>query len=151
MGASGAIFGVELAYARYWPRDKVFIGRAPDRGAWLVVGSIVLSLFGLGGAQPGIAHWAHLGGLAGAAIYLYIIEHARGAHGEIRAGTRAGASAARAARRRHAPLVHDPRGELHEINRQEVDRLLDKISLKGIDSLTPSERAALDRFSKQKS
>ena len=44
-----------------------------------------------------------------------------------------------------------PRGELHEINRHEVDRLLDKISLKGINSLTPSERAALDRFSKQKS
>jgi hypothetical protein len=44
-----------------------------------------------------------------------------------------------------------PRSELHEINRQEVDRLLDKISLKGIDSLTPAERAALDRFSKQKS
>jgi hypothetical protein len=44
-----------------------------------------------------------------------------------------------------------PRSELHEINRQEVDRLLDKISLKGIDSLTPAERAALDRFIKQKS
>ena len=44
-----------------------------------------------------------------------------------------------------------PRNELHEINRQEVDRLLDKISMKGIASLTPAERAALDRFSKQQS
>ncbi len=152
IGASGAIFGVELAYARYWPRDKVFIwGVLPIEVRWLVIGSIVLTLFGLGGAQPGIAHWAHLGGLVGAAIYLYIIEHARGStvkSAPVRAQVRQAPAPRGDDMRRWSTI---PRGELHEINRQEVDRLLDKISLKGIDSLTPSERAALDRFSKQKS
>ena len=155
IGASGAIFGVELAYARFWPRDKVFIwGVLPIEVRWLVLASIVMSLFGLGGFEPGIAHWAHLGGLLGAAIYLYVIEHTGGSRARpmnpapVRAQVRQPPPPRGDDMRRWSTI---PRNELHEINRQEVDRLLDKISLKGIGSLTPSERAALDRFSKQKS
>jgi hypothetical protein len=116
---------------------------------------VVLSLFGLGGFEPGIAHLAHLGGLLGAGIYLFVLEHTGG-----RSRARPARSApVRAQVKQPPPPRGDdmrrwstiPRSELHEINRQEVDRLLDKISLKGIDSLTPAERAALDRFSKQKS
>ncbi len=39
------------------------------------------------------------------------------------------------------------RDDLHEVNRAELDRLLDKIREKGIGSLTADERAWLDRFS----
>jgi membrane associated rhomboid family serine protease len=150
IGASGAIFGVELAYASYWPRDKILIyGVLPIEARWLIVIMTLMSIFGIGGA--GIAHLAHLGGFIGAAIYLYIIEHSRSR--AVRS------SGVRPQVKQPAPPRGDdmkrwstiPRGELHEINRTEVDRLLDKISLKGIDSLTPAERAALDRFSKQKS
>ena len=150
IGASGAIFGVELAYARYWPRDKILIyGVIPIEARWLIVIMTLMSIFGIGGA--GIAHLAHLGGFLGAAIYLYIIEHTR--------SRTVKSSGVRAQVKQPAPPRGDdmkrwstiPRSELHEINRTEVDRLLDKISLKGIDSLTPAERAALDRFSKQKS
>ena len=149
LGASGAVFGVELAYARFWPRDKVFIwGVLPIEVRWLVVATVVMSLFGLGGFEPGVAHLAHLGGFVGAAIFLFAIERRR----------KVTTSAFRAEPRTSAPRSDDmrrwatiPRNELHEINRQEVDRLLDKISMKGIASLTPAERAALDRFSKQQS
>ena len=152
LGASGAVFGVELAYARFWPLDRVYIyGVLPIQMRWLVVITVVMSIFGLGGFEPGVAHLAHLGGLVGAAIFLYVIAHTR--------ARPAKSSAVRAqVVQPSAPRGDDmkrwatiPRGELHEINRHEVDRLLDKISLKGINSLTPSERAALDRFSKQKS
>jgi membrane associated rhomboid family serine protease len=155
LGASGAVFGVELAYARYWPRDKIYIyGVLPVEARWLVVIMTVVSLFGAGGfGGAGIAHFAHLGGFLGAAVYLYVIEHRR-----TRARPAKSAPVRSQVRQPPAPRGDDmrrwstiPRGELHEINRQEVDRLLDKISLKGIDSLTPAERAALDRFSKQKS
>ncbi len=150
IGASGAIFGVELAYARYWPRDKIYIyGVLPIEARWLVAIMTAMSIFGIGGA--GIAHLAHLGGFLGAAIYLYIIEHTRpriATSGAVRAQVKQPAAPRGDDMRRWSTI---PRSELHEINRQEVDRLLDKISLKGIDSLTPAERAALDRFSKQKS
>lgn len=150
IGASGAIFGVELAYARYWPRDKIYIyGVLPIEARWLVVIMTGMSIFGIGGA--GIAHLAHLGGFLGAAIYLYVIEHRRARtvkSGPVRAEVRQAPAPRGDDMKRWATI---PRSELHEINRHEVDRLLDKISLKGIDSLTPAERAALDRFSKQKS
>jgi membrane associated rhomboid family serine protease len=156
LGASGAVLGVELAYARFWPLDRVFIwGVLPIQVRWLVVLTIIMSLFGLGGFEPGVAHLAHLGGLIGAAVYLYILEHSRrrgraitGKSAPVRAQVKQPAPPRGDDMRRWSTI---PRSELHEINRQEVDRLLDKISLKGIDSLTPAERAALDRFSKQKS
>jgi membrane associated rhomboid family serine protease len=157
IGASGAVFGVELAYARYWPRDKIYIwGVLPIEARWLVVILTVMTIFGLNGiGGGGIAHLAHLGGFIGAAVYLYLIEHTRS---RTRARPAKSAPVRSQVRQPPAPRGDDmrrwstiPRSELHEINRQEVDRLLDKISLKGIDSLTPAERAALDRFSKQKS
>jgi membrane associated rhomboid family serine protease len=155
IGASGAVFGIELAYARYWPRDKLLVyGVLPVEARWLVVAMVVLSLFGargVGGA--GIAHFAHLGGFLGAAIFLYVMERTSGRVRTVKSGI-----VRSEIRQPPAPRSDDmkrwatiPRSELHEINRHEVDRLLDKISLKGINSLTPSERAALDRFSKQKS
>ena len=152
IGASGAVFGVELAYARYWPRDKIYIyGVLPIEARWLIIIMTVISIFGIGGA--GIAHLAHLGGFLGAAVFLYAIEHQRSRPrpaktGAVRAQVRQPPAPRGDDMRRWSTI---PRSELHEINRQEVDRLLDKISLKGIDSLTPAERAALDRFSKQKS
>lgn len=150
IGASGAVYGVELAYARYWPRDKIYVyGVLPIEARWLVVIMTVISFFGIGGS--GIAHLAHLGGFLGAAVFLYVIEHTRSrpaASAPVRSQVKQPPAPRGDDMRRWSTI---PRGELHEINRQEVDRLLDKISLKGIDSLTPAERAALDRFSKQKS
>ena len=153
VGASGAIFGVLLAYARYWPRDKLFIyGVLPVEARWLVLAYVLMALLGARGiGSAGVANFAHLGGFLGAAIYLYIIEHARKRMVKstgVRPQVKQPAPPRGDDMKRWATI---PRGELHEINRSEVDRLLDKISLKGIDSLTPAERAALDRFSKQKS
>ncbi|HEY2897130.1 MAG TPA: rhomboid family intramembrane serine protease, partial [Gemmatimonadaceae bacterium] len=125
IGASGAVLGVELAYARFWPLDRVFIyGVIPIQVRWVVVLTVVLSLFGLGGFEPGIAHLAHLGGLLGAAVYLFVLERTRG-----RARARPARSApVRAQVKQPPPPRGDdmrrwstiPRSELHEINRQEV-------------------------------
>jgi hypothetical protein len=35
---------------------------------------------------------------------------------------------------------------VHEVNRDEVNRILDKISAKGLNSLTPQERLFLSNF-----
>src|ERR1700722_14433996 len=60
IGASAAIMGVMMAFAMYWPRDKVFIWGVLPVEAWLLVGVyVVLDLVGFG---AGIAHFAHLGG-----------------------------------------------------------------------------------------
>lgn len=75
LGASGAIFGLLLAYGMLYPHERVVLLFPPiPMPAWLLVsGYIVLELvLGVTGTQAGVAHFAHLGGaLAGFIMILY--------------------------------------------------------------------------------
>jgi membrane associated rhomboid family serine protease len=75
LGASGGIYGLLLGFAWYFPREKFFLLIPPvPLQAWAlatIYGGIELFL-GITGKQPGVAHFAHLGGmLGGAASILY--------------------------------------------------------------------------------
>ena len=73
IGASGGVFGLLLAYAVTFPRRKVIPLFPPiPMPAWLfAVLYAALELYlGLSGSLPGIAHFAHLGGLLGAGAVL---------------------------------------------------------------------------------
>jgi membrane associated rhomboid family serine protease len=70
IGASGGVFGVLLAFAWYFPRARILVLPVPvPLPAWLVVSvySLVELFAGVRGWQPDVAHFAHLGGLAGGA------------------------------------------------------------------------------------
>jgi membrane associated rhomboid family serine protease len=71
IGASGGVFGVLLAFAWYFPRERLFIIPIPiPIPAWLFVslyGGLEL-LLGVTGRQQGVAHFAHLGGMLGGAL-----------------------------------------------------------------------------------
>jgi membrane associated rhomboid family serine protease len=74
IGASGGIFGLLLAFAIFFPRQKLLIYFAIPMPAWLFVTLYgVLELYlGVTGRQGDVAHFAHLGGmLGGAAVILY--------------------------------------------------------------------------------
>jgi len=71
IGASGAIYGLLLAFALYFPTRPFlifFIFPVQARYLVMILGGISL-LFALGGAG-GVAHTAHLGGLATGYLYL---------------------------------------------------------------------------------
>jgi len=144
VGASGAIFGVMLAYARFWPRDRIYIwGVLPIEARWLVIGYTVLSLWwGFGGGASGTAHFAHLGGFVGGFLCLLYMQRHQGAKRFRKQATEAPPA--------KDALVGDwrkvDRTRIHAINREEVDRILDKISKSGIASLTPQERLFLSNF-----
>jgi membrane associated rhomboid family serine protease len=73
VGASGAIFGVLLAFAKFFPRRTVIllIPPIPLPARVFVVLFAALELFlGVTGTEEGVAHFAHLGGLIGALILL---------------------------------------------------------------------------------
>jgi membrane associated rhomboid family serine protease len=67
VGASGAVFGLLLAYAMAWPNRKLMLLFPPiPMPAWLFVtlyGAIEL-WSGVTQTASGVAHFAHLGGLA---------------------------------------------------------------------------------------
>jgi len=68
VGASGGLFGLLLAYAMYFPRREVMLIFLPiPIQAWafvLIYGAVELFL-GVTGTAPGVAHFAHLGGMVG--------------------------------------------------------------------------------------
>jgi len=71
LGASGGVFGVLLAFAWYFPRQRLIVLPIPiPVPAWLFVTVYALiELFsGLTRTQQGVAHFAHLGGMAGGAL-----------------------------------------------------------------------------------
>jgi len=147
VGASGAVFGVMLAFARYWPRATILIwGVLPVEARVLVGITTVLALWGgLTGAQGGIAHFAHLGGFFGGYLYLRVME-ARSPAARFKARV----APAPPARASDADLQRWRRidaATLHPVNREEFERVMAKIGVSGAGSLTPGEREFLDRFS----
>ena len=75
VGASGAVFGILLAFGMIFPNMPMYIFfiPIPVKAKWVVIGYGLLELyFGISGNQPGVAHFAHLGGmLAGILLILY--------------------------------------------------------------------------------
>ena len=147
VGASGAVYGVMLGFARYWPRSQLLIWGIVPVEAWvLVVIMTVLALVGGAGfGQSGVAHFAHLGGFVGGFLYLKLME-SRSPAARFRAQTRpavrpAGSDDVERWRR-------IPRAGLHPVNREELDRVLAKLAASGVDALTPDERLFLERFSR---
>lgn len=73
IGASGGVFGVLLAFGMYFPRRRLMLLFPPiPMPAWLLVTAYgVLELFfGVTGYSPGVAHFAHLGGMIGGFIMI---------------------------------------------------------------------------------
>jgi membrane associated rhomboid family serine protease len=153
IGASAAVYGVLLAFAWAWPDQpiNVFLLPAPISAKWLVTFYVAISLvLALLPTSDGVAHLAHLGGFATGFLYLKV--------GDWRLGR-----AERTLRRRSEPsvLVHPgraarasdapkpPRRVERDPAQAEIDRVLDKISARGIDSLTPAERRFLAEMSRK--
>jgi len=68
IGASGGVFGVLLAFAWYFPRQRLFLIPIPvPIPAWLFVPAygLVELFLGVTGRQQSVAHFAHLGGMLG--------------------------------------------------------------------------------------
>jgi len=75
IGASGAVFGLLLAFGMMYPNSTIMllIPPIPMKAKWFVIGYGILTLFfGMTGTMSGVAHFAHLGGmLFGFGLILY--------------------------------------------------------------------------------
>ncbi|MBA7485497.1 hypothetical protein ES707_21044 [subsurface metagenome] len=156
IGASGAIFGLLVAYGMMWPNRLILVfGILPMKALHFVIifGAIDL-LQGLNRASTSIAHFAHVGGALTGFIYLKYgwrvmihLESFSKHHGM-----------SDWYRRKRFTVVQGGRKESdddevdsdHPDLEDEVDRILDKIARHGMDSLNDRERRLLDRASHRK-
>jgi membrane associated rhomboid family serine protease len=135
IGASGAIFGLIIAFALAFP-DRIlllyFVIRIKAKYFAVLVGVIeLLSLVFLRNAP--IARFAHLGGLAVGYLYLRYGRHIGPVTKQLRTLRGLAEKAAEERERARRAKI-----------KAEVDRILDKISREGIGSLTDWERQFLE-------
>ena len=178
VGASGAIYGVLLAFGMLFPEERMFIIPIPIpiKAKWIVMGSIVVELFSaIGTSNDGVAHLAHLGGmLFGFILIRYWKKHPYSGYGDFgmnrghqffdrmkntweqRGGRDTGnttngnsGSWSNTSQSNNANNRSDWDYNAQKKQQQEeVDRILDKIRKSGYDSLTKDEKQKLFDSSK---
>jgi membrane associated rhomboid family serine protease len=160
IGASGAVYGILLAFGMIFPNERLFIipFPFPIKAKWLIVGYIAIELFSaMSGPGDGVAHMAHLGGmLFGFLLIRYWQHHPDSSQhfGRSRGQEFFDNMKRRYDERRHYANMTaerpDPRRETDEEynarqqrNQEEIDAILDKIRKSGYDSLTKEEKQKL--------
>ena len=165
VGASAGIFGLIAAFAMvYWERELtfliMFVIPVRMKAKYLLIALAVIGVLGVISKEGGIAHGAHLGGMIWGVLFILLF---------IQGGTYSGAEPwwdqlrdrfSSGHRRKVVTIDGGARAysrgqikaeEVDEIDfvESEVDPILDKISEKGIHSLTERERVILEQARKK--
>ena len=178
IGSTAAVCGVMTAYAMQWPDDEMhFLFVVPVRVRTLAIGLVLASLLigivttGNGGGVN-IAYCAHLGGAIAGYIYMRMSTSTGMEHVQQRVANLPDADEPPRAiprnmpRRERGDEVDDivakskaivgkrvasvsPKARRGEARADELNRVLDKISQHGIESLTTDERRVLEEMSKR--
>ncbi|MBQ0104053.1 MAG: rhomboid family intramembrane serine protease [Prevotellaceae bacterium] len=166
VGASGAIYGVLLAFGMLYPDERMFIIPIPFpiKAKYFVMGYAVIEIFEGLTMADGVAHFAHLGGMLFGFIYImwwkkrqqrqssyYTGSTGSGwGFGKSSSSTRpdikveynreekAATNYSRTERERD----YDYNAERQQAN-AEIDRILDKVRQSGYTSLTEEEKIKL--------
>lgn len=139
VGASGAIYGLLLAFGVLFPNQMIYIYFLfPIRAKYFVIGLAVIEFFtGFSAASP-VAHFAHFGGMLVGFAY---IKWPR-----LRMKFRQ--KKTEMDREKNLRVVYNRREEVEKLQK-EVDELLDKINRDGLDALSNAERNRLREASQK--
>ena len=165
IGASGAVYGILLAFGMIFPNERLFIipFPFPIKAKWLIVGYIAIELFSAMGQSDGVAHMAHLGGMFfGFLLIRYWQKHpgssqkfGRNKGQEFFDNLKRKYDARRQPGHMNARQTDTRRETDAEYNarkrqnQEEIDAILDKIRKSGYDSLTKEEKQKLFEQSRQ--
>jgi membrane associated rhomboid family serine protease len=148
IGASGAIYGILVAFAMVFPETVIYVyGIIPMRARhFVLLLGIIEFLATFHGSSSAISRFAHLGGILTGYLYLKSYQFRSFWH--------------------HAfykivgsLVIHKPKPDVKSSKQKflkeedlakEVDRILEKVLVHGADSLTEDERAVMRRYSSLK-
>ena len=159
IGASGAIYGVLLAFGLMFPDRLIFVYFfVPLKAKYFVILYMVIEFVSVG-STDGVAHFAHLGGAIVGFIYL-LADGFRFSWPQSSSRTRnvfSGWTAPRSPANDYQNVteaqVYDikdyQRKEEAQVTQQHIDEILDKISKAGYQSLSDEEKKTLFEASKK--
>lgn len=168
VGASGAVYGILLAFGMLYPEERIFIFPlpVPIKAKWFVMGYAAIELFmAYSSTGDGVAHLAHLGGMV---FGFFLIRYWR-RHPDIRYSRRSGqlffdsmraSWERRTGRKDRGGVFTNSANTRHESDwdynarrkaeQERMDEILDKIRRNGYESLTREEKQQLFDASNRK-
>lgn len=161
VGASGAVYGILLAFGMMFPERPIYVYfLLPIKAKYFVVMYMAFEIFSVG-SMDGVAHFAHLGGALVGFLYLmadgYKFGSAFYGPSEPNIFSRMSDFAGRQKQETQYTNVSDAKiFDLSEHNRKEeekaqaqIDQILDKINKNGYQSLSDEEKKVLFEASKK--
>ena len=133
VGASGAVYGVLLAYGLTYPNRTVYLyGIIPIKSLWFVIGIGVIAFMSSFDNVSQISHLTHLSGMMIGYLMLKRPVRFNDLWFTIRKRTL------------EYKIKHEEKKvSQHQAIEREIDRILDKINREGFDSLTEEEHDRL--------
>mgnify|MGYP000246418029 FL=1 len=141
IGASGAVYGVLLAYGLSYPNRMLYIwGIIPVKSLWLVIIMGAIAFFGLLGNADGISHVTHISGM----VIGYFMLNKKWRWRELLFKIRKKTIEFQVQR-------HEEKVAKKIMFKKDIDLILDKIQKEGFTSLTSKEKNKLYNASKNMS
>ena len=167
VGASGAVYGILLAFGMTYPEERMFIFPlpVPVKAKWFVIGYAAIELFSAfsnaRGATDGVAHVAHLGGMLFGYLLIRLWRQTsysfngwdgyeireEGTFSRLKGKVQSWFSGSRQQSERKKRTTYTNADWDYNTRQREkekdIDRILDKIKQSGYESLTDEEKKKL--------
>lgn len=165
LGASGAVYGVMVAFALFFPDRYIFIYfLLPIKAKYLIVFLMVIEFFSVGDMSL-VAHFAHIGGAITGFLFILLDKqnnfsltgvlnkfkkYPGGSHSAFGGHRSVFGSKHNDVEDATFYEIKDKKDSNNEVSQEEIDRILDKISQSGYQNLTEREKRILFEASKKK-
>lgn len=156
VGASGAVYGILLAFGMLFPEQRIFIFPipVPIKAKWFVMIYAAIEVYSaMADSGDGVAHLAHLGGMVfGFMLIRYWrrnphsaqkVDEVMNLFGNIGRQAAQHRSQRSAVREKERIFTEREAEQERKKEQEEVDAILDKIRRNGYDSLTRAEKQRL--------
>lgn len=164
IGASGAIYGVMIAFAMFFPDRLIFLYFfIPVKAKYFIAFMIVFEFLAVDSVGSGVAHLAHLGGALVGFLFILFDKDSQVSFKEMFGSSRRGYTPPKDVFqkpvfknpfKKTVPDVedanyYDVNEEKSDVTQEDIDKILDKISQSGYKNLTEREKKILFEASRK--